>query len=213
MMFTGLVENIGIVKSVVPRGNYREITISPQPMFDELQRGGSIAISGACLTVTKYDNKSFTVDASQETLKLTTVGGFKPGHQVNLERALRVDSRLGGHFVAGHVDCVARVLGVKDVGQSRQLQIELSDDYGDLVVNKGSIALDGVSLTIINVRQNSFEVNLIPETTGRTTLADLRTGELINIEFDLIGKYILRFLELRRRGGKLSLEDMRNMGY
>lgn len=212
-MFTGLVENIGIVKSVVPKGNYREITISPQPMFDEVQHGESIAVSGTCLTVTKSDNNGFTADVSQETLKLTTIGSLKPGGQVNLERALRANSRLGGHFVAGHVDCVSRILEVKDVGQSRQLEIELLDDYGDLVIDKGSIALDGVSLTIINVRQNSIKVNLIPETKARTTLGNLTAGELINIEFDLIGKYILRFLELRRRGSKLSLEDMRNMGY
>ncbi len=212
-MFTGLIENVGIIEQVRPSGNYLEITISPKPTFDGLVRGESIAISGPCLTVSRSDDKTFTVEASQETLGLTTLRRLRRGDRVNLERALQADSRLGGHFVAGHVDCVSRVMRVKDIGKSRQIEIELPQEFADLVVDKGSVAIDGVSLTVVGLDRGSYAVNLIPETQKQTTLPELRPGDAVNVEFDIIGKYILRFLELGRSSSKITLAAMRDMGY
>lgn len=212
-MFTGLIERIGKIERIVPRGNYLEITVLPEPMFENMQKGESIAVSGPCLTVVSFDRKGFTVEASQETTRLTTLRYLKTGDRVNLERALQADSRLGGHFVSGHVDCAARVLGVKKVGESRQMEIELNDEFAGLIVDKGSVSLDGVSLTVTGVTRKSFAVNLIPETQTRTTLPEIKAGDLVNIEFDIIGKYILRFQETKKPQGRMTLETLRRMGY
>jgi riboflavin synthase len=212
-MFTGLIENIGMVKKVASRGNYLELTIVPDPMFKNLEKGESIAVSGPCLTIVAFDEKSFTVEASQETIRLTTLKNLRRGDRVNLERALRADARVGGHFVNGHIDCFLRIRKIQKVGQSRQIEVDLPREYAGHIIDKGSVALDGVSLTVMDVGRKSFAVNLIPETQSRTTLANLRVGDYLNVEFDLIGKYILRFLELKKKGTQLTLASMREMGY
>lgn len=212
-MFTGIIETIGRAEKVVPKGNYRQITIYPERPFSDLTIGESIAVSGPCLTVTAFDVRSFTVEASQETLAVTTLAALSPGGRVNLERALRADSRLGGHMVTGHVDVVARVMAVAPVGRSLRVEIELPRPYRALVVDRGSIALDGISLTVVSVADDHFAVNIIPETRRRTTWVDLKTGDQVNIEFDLIGKYLRRFLETAEGGSKLTLDSLREMGY
>lgn len=212
-MFTGLIESIGTIRSVTPRGNYLALKVVPDTYFECLERGESIAVSGPCLTVTEFDNDSFTVEASQETVKLTTVGQFRPGSRVNLERALRADSRLGGHMVAGHIDYAASVRKIQMIGQSLTIEVELPDGFSAYVVDKGSIALSGVSLTIVKVGLTSFTVNMIPETQKRTTLPDLQSGELINVEFDVVGKYILRFLDIDKKGTSLTINKLRELGF
>ncbi|MCP4567668.1 MAG: riboflavin synthase [FCB group bacterium] len=212
-MFTGLIESIGTIKSVTPRGNYLALKVVPDTNFEHLERGDSIAVSGPCLTVTEFDNNSFTVEASQETVRLTTVGQFRPGSRVNLERALRADSRLGGHMVAGHIDYAGSVRQTQMIGQSLAIEVELPDDFLAYVVDKGSIALNGVSLTIVKVGPTSFTVNMIPETQKRTTLPDLQSGALINVEFDVVGKYILRFLDIDKKGTSLTINKLRELGF
>lgn len=212
-MFTGIIETIGRVERVVPKGNYRQITVCPEQPFSDLTIGESIAVSGPCLTVTAFEARSFTVEASQETLTVTTLSALSSGSRVNLERALRADSRLGGHMVTGHVDVVARVTAVGPVGRSLQVEIELPGRFRALVVDKGSVALDGISLTVVAVADDRFAVNIIPETRRRTTWVDLKTGDRVNIEFDLIGKYLRRFLETTDGGSKLTLDSLREMGY
>ncbi|MFH1701473.1 MAG: riboflavin synthase [Candidatus Zixiibacteriota bacterium] len=212
-MFTGLIESIGIIKNISWRGNYRVITISPEPRFENIAMGESIAVSGPCLTVSGFDKNSFTVEASQETTKITTIKHLRIGNHVNLERALRTDGRLGGHFVSGHIDCKLKIIDISKIGESRQIKIDLPDKYAAYVIDKGSICLDGVSLTVANLGKNNFMVNLIPETQKRTTLYNKKTGDELNIEFDLIGKYILRHLDRVSNPEKLSVESIRKMGF
>jgi len=212
-MFTGLIESLGTVRSVETRGNYRVIKIAPDSSFRDMERGESIAVSGPCLTVVDYDADSFTVEASQETIGITTVKDWKAGDRVNLERALRADSRLGGHFVSGHIDGILKVKDVSRIGESMQITIDLPESYASYVVDRGSVAMDGISLTVIEVNADSFKVNLIPESQERTTWGNLRTGDEINVEFDMIGKYILRFLKGRGTGSRLSLDLMKQMGF
>lgn len=212
-MFTGLIESIGTVSAITPKGNYVELKITPATRFENIVHGESIAVSGTCLTVTAFGENTFTAEVSQETLRLTTIGNLKRGDRVNLERALRANGRLGGHIVAGHVDCTLKVQTTRTVGQSLQISVELPKEYAAYIIDKGSVALDGVSLTVIEVDKNKFTINLIPESQQRTTLPDLKPGDVINVEFDLIGKYILRSAQLGNPKSKLSIESLRNMGY
>lgn len=212
-MFTGLIEDIGTIQRVTPRGNYLDLTISSRGEFRSIEDGESIAVSGPCLTVTSHKNNEFIVSASQETVRLTTLKGLRTGSLVNLERAMRADSRFGGHMVMGHIDCTARIIRVKRVGLSLRLEVELPDDFKPLVVDKGSITLDGVSLTITAVGQDALMVNMIPETQKRTTLTDLRVGDLLNVEYDLIGKYLNRFREIDGGRKGITIASMRRMGF
>jgi riboflavin synthase len=212
-MFTGIIETAGRVEGIVSTGNYRRIIIRPDTLFDNLSVGESIAVSGPCLTVTAFDNRSFTVEASQETLRLTTLASLQTGGRVNLERALRADSRLGGHFALGHIDGTTVVTAIHDIGLSLGVELELPEEYASLVVDKGSVALDGISLTVVAVGKDRFSVNIIPETRKRTTWAELKTRDRVNVEFDVLGKYLQRFLELRGSGSKLTLDSLREMGY
>jgi len=212
-MFTGLIENIGIIRKTARRGNYLELNIVPGTMFNDVTIGESIAISGPCLTVIGFDKESFTVEASQETLSLTTLAETKAGQRVNLERALRADARLGGHVVSGHIDAVLKIFRMIDIGRSLKLEIELPQEFARFVVDKGSVALDGVSLTVTAVDKKSFAVNLIPETQKSTTLYSKKEGDYINVEFDVMGKYVLRYLELAGAKEKLTFEKMNKWGY
>lgn len=212
-MFTGLIEQTGTVGRVISKGNYLVITVIPETPFEGVVDGESIAVSGPCLTVVSHDERSFTVEASQETVQVTTLGTLRAGNRVNLERALRADARLGGHFVSGHIDCTLNVLNVNQIGNSLQVTVELPSEYEELVVDKGSVALDGISLTVARVDDDGFMVNIIPETQRRTTWRDIRAGDMINVEFDMIGKYIRRFLDRRPGTGTLTIESMRKMGY
>ncbi len=212
-MFTGLIESIGSIKSITPRSNYLVIKVVPDHSFENLILGESIAVSGPCLTVVSFDGKSFTVEASQETISLTTLGDMRAGQRVNLERALKADSRLGGHFVSGHIDGMMKIKRVDKVGKSLQVAVALPEQYAAYVVDKGSVAVDGISLTVTKVDKDSFTVNLIPETQARTTWGDLRVGDEINVEFDLIGKYIIRFLEQHKEAPRLTIDSIRKKGF
>ena len=169
----------------------------------ELHRGESIAVSGVCLTVVEQDARGFAADVSPETLRVTTLGGLSIGRRVNLERSLRADARLGGHFVLGHVDATTRVTSWEPQGDSWWLEIELPDALQSWVVQKGSIAIDGISLTVARLRQGSggqasLGVQIIPFTREHTTLADRHAGDRVNLEADIIGKYAARLAELSR---------------
>lgn len=214
-MFTGLIQTIGQIRSVSQNGNYRRLAIVPNEMFEELKVGESIALSGVCLTVISFDRNSFTADASQETTSTTTLGSFLSGQRVNLERALRADDRLGGHFVSGHIDQALKVRQVKKLGKSVLLKIELPERFASLVVDKGSVTLDGVSLTIVEIGKDNFAVNLIPETQSSTTLIHLKKNNVVNVEFDVIGKYILRWQGQSRNDDTkmLSFDKLRKNGF
>ena len=202
-MFTGIIERIGTLSAVSSRGNYRILTIEAQFEREPLVDGESISCDGACLTVVSHKQAIFVVEASQETVARTTLGDYRAGRKVNLERALRADSRLGGHYVTGHVDSVGRVVRLRRIGDSSELVVNYDNSFDNLVVEKGSVAVNGVSLTINETHPEQFSVSLIPFTLGNTSLGSLGIGDTVNLEFDLIGKYILK-QQNDRAAGRLT---------
>ena len=192
-MFTGLIEQIGAVERVAG-GAMTDVWLSSG--FSDLTLGESVACDGCCLTVVETRGGSFKVQASVETLRRTTLGEWRSGTRVNLERALKVGDRLGGHWVQGHVDAAARVLEVRPEGGSKVMAFELSLALAPFFIEKGSVTVDGISLTVNAVRADRFEVALIPETLSRTTLGEKGTGARVNLEADLVGKYVARLRSL-----------------
>ena len=201
-MFTGLIQTPGKILAVAGRGgsgagSAREtrLEISPETQIRDYQRGESIAVNGVCLTVESFAADRFSVFASAETLGLTNLGALKPGMRVNLERAMALGDRLGGHLVSGHVDCLAQVGEMRQAGQSRWFRLLFPEEYSPLVVPKGSVGLDGISLTVNQCGMGFLEVNIIPETWRNTTISEWQPGRNVNMETDLIGKYVQRMLE------------------
>ncbi|MDR2695470.1 MAG: riboflavin synthase [Deltaproteobacteria bacterium] len=206
-MFTGIIQGQGRVTEV--RRSGRESALSVRALFalEELAAGESVAVNGACLTVESGGDGLFTAYASEETLSRTNLSLLRPGALVNLERALAIGQRLGGHFVSGHVDCLATVHSVRDAGQSLLIRLAFPQEYGELVIPKGSVALDGVSLTVNNCGDDFLEVNVIPETRRATTLVSWASGTRVNMEADMIGKYVRRMLAPRRAGARAGLDE------
>jgi riboflavin synthase len=211
-MFTGLIEATGVISRLRTRSNYRILTIASELTGKGLAPGESISCDGACLTVVSAGKDSFEVEASQETLRRTIAGAYTAGTRINLERALQVGSRLGGHFVSGHIDDTGTVDYVRSVGESRELAVRYDGRFDRLVVDKGSIAINGVSLTVNATRPGRFTVNLVPYTVNRTTLGSLKAGDGVNLEFDLIGKYILK-LHGAGAASKLTREKLIESGW
>lgn len=193
-MFTGLIETTGQLTEIRRRGKEARLWIVPSDSFADLRRGESISVNGACLTAESFAGEGFAAYASQETLAATNLGRLQRGDQVNLERALAVGDRMGGHFVSGHVDCLGEVESVVTAGESRKVRIVFPRSWSALVVDKGSVALDGISLTITRCGAGFLEVNLIPATFDQTTAAKWDRAVQVNLEFDIIGKYVRRML-------------------
>jgi riboflavin synthase len=212
-MFTGLVSDIGVVERILPRQGGARLTLRPALLpVDELTLGESVACSGACLTVVERGGGLVSFDAVPETLSRTTIGGWRPGARVNLERALALGDRLGGHLVQGHVDAVGEVVSRAPEGQGARLAISLPAAIAALVAEKGSIAVDGVSLTVAAAGRERFEVALIPETLARTTLGEARPGTKVNLEADVVARHVARLHELAAGPG-VSGADLARWGY
>ena len=192
-MFTGIVESTGKVVLLEERGTSARLEIEI-PFAAELALGDSVAINGCCLTVTCADPATRTVsfDLLRETLRLTNLGDLHPADPVNLERALRADARLGGHFVQGHIDATAEILDYSTHGQDRRLEVALPDDFARYVIQKGSIAVDGMSLTVATLGSESFTIWITPHTHIATNLPIRKPGQHVNLEFDLLAKYLER---------------------
>jgi riboflavin synthase len=200
-MFTGLVEDIGRIDSASRRGDAVVLTIAPARLpVEQLELGESIAIDGTCLTVTDRGGGRFSALAGNETLARTTLGELRAGQHVNLERALAVGDRLGGHIVAGHVDAVGRIRSRRDLGANLVIEFEAPRDILRYVIEKGSIAIDGISLTVNSVSDSSLSVALIPHTVDMTTLATKQVGAKVNLEVDMIGKYVEKLVAGYRPG-------------
>lgn len=209
-MFTGLIEEAG---AVIRKGG-RELVIHAQTVLEDLKEGDSIAVNGACLTAVKVDAESFVVQTSPETLERTTLGQLSPGDAVNLERSLAVGDRLGGHFVQGHVDGVGRVHSVVPQGEFSMWRFQAPVEVARYLVPKGSITVDGISLTVVDPQGDTFGVAVIPETIVRTTLGNRRPGDAVNLEADLLGKYIYQFLQGMRGGSRdITPELLRRHGF
>jgi riboflavin synthase len=203
-MFTGLVEEIGRIDSIRPAGTGLALWVATQRIAAESQIGDSIAISGTCLTVEELRGNLFRCYAGTETVKLTTVGRMAAGQSVNLERALAAESRLGGHFVQGHVDGVGKCVARVPEGETTRFSFEVPADLVTYIAPKGSIAMDGISLTVTAIDGGVFSVAIIPQTIANTTLRDMRPGAEVNLEVDIIAKYVARML-VGREEAKSSL--------
>ena len=198
-MFTGLIETVGRVQRVVPGAGATRLTIATDLPVASMRDGESVAVDGVCLTVARRKGSGFEADAVAETLKRTTLGALRVGDPVHLERSLSLGDRLGGHLVQGHVDAVAKVVALRRGGDDVRLTIALPTALRGLVACKGSIAVHGVSLTVSAVRSRSFEAALIPVTLARTKLGSLRPGEGVNLEADVIARYLESLMNERRR--------------
>ena len=212
-MFTGIVEGMGEMVSLQRRGDDLRITVRPPFPADELALGDSISVDGACLTAAAIEGGGFTADVSAETLSVTTLGGLSVGDMVNLERALTLSSRLGGHLVTGHVDCIGRLTARRPHGKSVLLTFDLPAGTGRYLIVKGSVAVAGVSLTVNRCTGTSFEVNVIPHTLKMTNLGLLNVGSPVNIEADLIGKYVEKFVRRAQGEGKLDEDYLKKHGF
>jgi riboflavin synthase len=213
-MFTGIVEKIGTIKQIQRQSQGAMLTIEAADILTDAKVGDSIAVDGACLTMTRIDSERFTADVSAETLRRTTLGERKTGDGVNLERPLRLSDRLGGHLVLGHVDDVGIISGWQDEGESSLMRVSASAEVMRYVVYKGSICVDGISLTISKLFDDGFEIALIPHTKTVTTLGAKRIGGRVNIEVDLLGRYIERLLTNQTgKSGGIDLDFLREHGY
>jgi riboflavin synthase len=198
-MFTGIVKEIGTVERIERSDAGARLRIATT-FADEMRGGDSVSVAGACLTAAALGDGRFEADVMNQTLGLTTLGDLVEGDGVNLEPALRAGEPLGGHLVQGHVDTTASITDVREDGIARRVALALLDEHRHLVVERGSITLDGVSLTVAGLRGNGFEVSLIPATLERTTLGDLAPGARVNVEFDVIARYVDRLLTFNRKG-------------
>ena len=196
-MFTGIIEGLGTITAVRPSGTGKHFTLNTDFDLDKTKIGDSIAVNGACLTVVKIQRRRFEVDISAETLNKTTFGDAKNGDRVNLERAMLLSDRIGGHFVSGHIDGIGSILKRDSIGESIAISVRVPELLSRYMISKGSVAIDGISLTINNCRKDSFDVNIIPHTASVTTLAMKKIGDSVNIETDMIGKYVERFIAER----------------
>jgi riboflavin synthase len=211
-MFTGLIEDVGSVISIV-RGEMTRVAVATALPTEEFELGESIALDGVCLSVVAKEKGRFEVEASPETLRRTTLEAWGPGTPVNLERALRLSDRLAGHLVQGHVDAVSHLFARAPEGGSLVVTFGLERPWAPLVVEKGSIAIDGISLTVNRVETDRFSVQLIPETQKRTTLAHKSIGAGVNLETDVVGKYVARLVGRSFAGGGLDEDFLKRCGY
>ena len=209
-MFTGIIEDIGSILSIKNQwsGNFHQNALAKA----SIKEGDSVAIDGVCLTATAITGDGFVADASLETLKVTTLAEKKTGTRVNIERAMGADGRFGGHFVMGHVDCIGTIVDIKKAGDSIRFSVEIPLDFTRYIVKKGSVAIDGISLTVNEQRHNIFTVNIIPFTTYKTTIGEKNPKDKVNIETDIVGKYIESFL-IKDKNKGVDLDFLFKHGY
>jgi riboflavin synthase len=194
-MFTGLVEEKGKLINKIKTGEGLRLVLTAQKVFDDLEIGSSISVNGVCLTVVELKKDSFAVDTIEETLKKTNLGRLNINDNVNLERPLKVDARLGGHFVLGHVDTTGIIESVNELSNSHFITISYPESFKQYLIYVGSVAIDGVSMTVAEVNNNSFSVGIIPHTWSETVFSDKKPGDSVNLEFDVLGKYVEKIME------------------
>ncbi len=215
-MFTGIIESVGVLRSLKKTGTDYAVFIETNQLdLSDVKIGDSIAVNGVCLTATQLSEDGFVADVSAETVRKTLFGQLKPGSQVNLEKALTATTRLGGHLVSGHVDGIGKVIERKDDGRSVFFRINAPTSLSKYIAAKGSITIDGVSLTVNAVSDNTFELNIVPHTLEETTLKKLALGDEINLEVDLIARYLERLLSAqgKKDGGDISMSFLAENGF
>ena len=193
-MFTGIVEEVGKIKNIQGGTNYK-LTIAASKILEDIHLGDSIAVNGICLTTIKWDNGSFTVDVMRETLERTSLHKLRAGSFVNLERALAANGRFGGHIVSGHIDGTGEIINIRRDANAVWYKIKTSEKIMEFIIEKGSIAIDGISLTVAKVDRSAFYVSVIPHTLENTILLSKKSGDIVNLENDIVGKYIKSFTD------------------
>ena len=211
-MFTGIIEELGTVKALRREAGAARLTLSAAKVLDGTALGDSICVNGVCLTVVEMNSTAFSADVAVETLRVTNLGDLQAGKKVNLERALQLSARIGGHLVTGHVDSVGRVREKREEGNGWRIFIDAPASVLRYVIKKGSIAIDGISLTVADVDNAGFAIAMIPHTAKLTTLGFKTAGDSVNLESDIIGKYVERLLAGRMEGG-VSLDALKKSGF
>ena len=218
-MFTGIIEEIGIIRNIVKGSRSIKLTITAKKVLENTNLGDSIAVNGVCLTVTALGKDGFTADVMPESMSKTNMGRLKPGDRVNLERALTLSSRLGGHIVSGHIDGVGDIINMEKDDNAVRVTLTSVPKVMKYIISEGSVALDGVSLTVAHLGDNDFTVSLIPHTAQVTTLLDKKVGDKLNIENDVVGKYVERLLSFSdkdkvvEKNSAISLKFLRENGF
>lgn len=216
-MFTGIIEEVGVVKSIRMGAQSAVITIQAEKVMEDIHVGDSIATNGVCLTVTSFDKNSYSVDVMHETLRRTNLGTLKSGSRVNLERAMAADGRFGGHIVAGHVDDPGTITSMEKDDNAIWITIRTTPAVLKYIVEKGSIAIDGISLTVARVDNKSFAVSVIPHTGANTTLLEKKPGDTVNLETDMVGKYVEKLLRYEESEEKpqsgITMDFLKSHGF
>jgi riboflavin synthase len=212
-MFTGLIEGTGIVKGVDRSGGDMNLSVAPGFDMSDCRIGDSICVNGVCLTATGIQDGFFNAYVSAETIARSTLGSARRGDEVNLERALRLTDRLGGHIVAGHVDGIGKIVQMSGVQRSWLIKVGVERSLSRYTIEKGSVALDGISLTINRCDETSFEVNVIPETAAKTTLLKKKTGDFLNVETDVIAKYVEKLLSKGKASSNIDMKMLETFGF
>lgn len=209
-MFTGLIEELGAIKSINRSGDSMLLQINANKILEDISLGDSISVNGICLTVISFNHSSFSVDVMPETVYKTSLKELKTGSQVNLERAMSANNRFGGHIVSGHIDGTATLVSKKCLDNAIYFNFKIETSLASQLITKGSIAIDGVSLTLVNIEKESFSVSIIPHTLEQTILANKKPGQVVNIELDIIGKYIQKAVEniaIQRSGSESKITE------
>ena len=209
-MFTGIVMETGELKRKISSGNKYQLQLSANKVLEGIKNGDSIAVNGVCLTVVKNSKSSFTADVMPGTLNATNLSNLQRGDPVNLEQAVKADSFMGGHIVTGHIDGTGKVLDIKKEDNAKLVEVAIDDNLMQYMVEKGSVSLNGISLTIYKLKEDSLVVSLIPETVSETNLQNIKEGSVLNIEADIIGKYVNKMLG--KMGMRDEKEDNKNSG-
>lgn len=212
-MFTGIIEEMGTVKSISKGSKESTLCISCKKVLEDVNIGDSIAVNGICLTVVTYTDSSFACDVMNETFSRSSLMKIRTGSPVNLERAMSAQGRFGGHMVSGHIDGTGKIASIKNDGNAVWFEIKASAGIIDGIVEKGSIAIDGISLTVAKMSASSFSVSIIPHTLKETVLGVRKVGDEVNLETDIIGKYIKKFCEINEDNGSITKEFLLQNGF
>lgn len=215
-MFTGIIEEVGQIAQIKKQGEFAVVTVKAKKVLTDVQLGDSIAVNGVCLTVTSFTKEQFTADVMSETLKRTSLGELSLNSPVNLERAMAANGRFGGHIVSGHIDGTGTVAEITPADNTTWYRINASPKLLRYIIEKGSITIDGISLTVVDVNDESFRVSIIPHTIKETNLGSKKIGSLVNLENDIVGKYIEQFLlkkEPENPPSKLTVDLLKNAGF
>ncbi len=212
-MFTGIIEEVGIIQSVKKGTHSSVLTVQAREVLDGAKTGDSIAVNGVCLTVTALGSGCFSADVMHETLNRSSLGQLAPGASVNLERAMAADGRFGGHIVSGHIDGTGTITRVRRDDNAVWYTVSAPDKLMRLIIEKGSVAVDGISLTVAAVTKDSFQVSVIPHTAGHTVLSEKKAGDVVNLENDIIGKYVQRLMTFEQEESRISRDFLGKYGF